>query len=234
VSYAIDRSQAVAGFGGPGAAAVTCQILTPGTTGYRPYCPYTRHPTTGGIWTGPDLARALKLVATSGTRGQKVVFWTGDKPLQLVVGHLAVATLERLGYRVSLRIIGNDKYFRTIYDSRTRAQAGFDAWFADFPSPSNFFSTLFTCSAFRPASPDTNNNTSGICDRRIDQAVDRALRQKNANASATWNAVDRLVTDLVPWVPIVNPREVVFVSRRVGNLQVSPQSGVLSDLIWVR
>ena len=81
VSFAIDRSKAVAGFGGVSGAAATCQILPVGTPGYRPYCPYTRNPTGKSVWTGPDLARALRLVAASGTRGQKVVFWTGPRDI---------------------------------------------------------------------------------------------------------------------------------------------------------
>jgi YVTN family beta-propeller protein len=237
LNFAIDRSKAVAGFGGAVAAAVTCQILPAGMTGYRPYCPYTRAPTASGIWTGPDLAKARRLVAMSGTRGQKVVFWTGDKPLQRVVGRLAIATLEQLGYRASLRVIGNDKYFRTIYDSRTRAQAGFDAWTTDYPAAANFFSPLFTCGSFRPASSSNNTNASGICNRRIDQAVDSARRQATDAPQAsneTWSAVDRLVTTLAPWVPLVNTRQVIVVSRRVRNLQANPQWGVLVDQIWIK
>jgi hypothetical protein len=35
-------------------------------------------------------------------------------------------------------------------------------------------------------------------------------------------------------VPLVNSREVVFVSRRVGNVQSNPEWGVLFDQMWVR
>ena len=238
LSYAIDRRKAVAGFGGTDAAAVTCQILPAGMLGYDRYCPFTRHPGAGGVWSGPDLAVARKLVARSGTQGQRVVFWTGDKPLQRVVGQLAIATLDQLGYRASLKVIGGERYFGKVYDSRTRAQAGFDAWAPDYPAgASNYFLPLFTCSAFRPGNVQ-NTSTSGICDKRIDEAVDRALTRQRSSAPATssaaWSAVDRLVTDSAAWVPLVNSREVVVVSRRVRNLQVNPQWGVLVAQISVR
>jgi hypothetical protein len=42
------------------------------------------------------------------------------------------------------------------------------------------------------------------------------------------------VTDLGAWVPLVNARNVVVVSPRVGNVQSSPQWGVLLDQMWVR
>jgi peptide/nickel transport system substrate-binding protein len=35
-------------------------------------------------------------------------------------------------------------------------------------------------------------------------------------------------------VPLLNPKQVDFVSRRVGDYQYSPQWGVLLDRLWVR
>ena len=53
----------------------TCQMLPPGFQGYTPSCPFTVNPNSAGTWTGPDLAKARRLVAASGTRGMKVEFW---------------------------------------------------------------------------------------------------------------------------------------------------------------
>ena len=232
VNFAIDRGAAVAQFGGLNGAAATCQILPPGTTGYRPYCPYTLHPG-GGTWSAPDLARARRLVAASGTYGQKVVFWTGNKPIQLEVGRLALATLKKLGYAATLKVLGQDKkgddtYFNAINDSRSRAQVGFYAWGADFPSAASYLEPLFTCQGRQLASSD-NENASLLCDPRIDRAFDRALAGESTAApsatSAAWSAVDRKITDLAPWAPLVNSRVFVVVSRRVGNVQSSPVLG---------
>jgi peptide/nickel transport system substrate-binding protein len=244
VNFAVDRAKAAAliegvegtdGFGGVGSSAITCQVVPAGIAGYSPYCPYTRGSTSDGVWLGPDLARARKLVAASGTRGQKVVFWTGPKPIQGVVGHLAVATLRSLGYRASLKRVEDDgKYFASVWDSRTRAQAGFFAWSQDYPSGSNFLAPLFPCRTFEAASAD-NSNIAEICDPRIDRAVDRALAlQSDSGASnPAWAAADRAITDAAPWVPLVNTREVAVVSRRAHNVQSNPQWGVLADQIWI-
>jgi hypothetical protein len=35
-------------------------------------------------------------------------------------------------------------------------------------------------------------------------------------------------------VPIVNPREAVVVSRRVGNVQANTEWGVLIDQLWAK
>ena len=108
---------------------------------------------------------------------------------------------------------------------------------ADYPAASNFFAPLFTCQSFQPAS-EKNENTSEICNRHIDQAVNRALARQTTDppraSNARWGAVDHLVTDLAPWVPLVNTREAVIASRRLGNLQANPQLGVLIDQLWVK
>ena len=208
-------------------------MIPAGMPGYRPFCPFTRNPTRSGVWTGPDLARARALVAVSGTRGQKVVFWTGTLPLQRVTGTLALATLKQLGYRATLKI--RKDYWDKANDSRTRIQAGFFAWSQDFPTASSFL-TPFTCSAFLPANTN-NTNLAEICDPRIERAMRSALaRQASGPGTSTnaWAAADRLITRLAPWAPIVNWRTEVVVSRRVGNVQANPQWGVLIDQMWVR
>jgi peptide/nickel transport system substrate-binding protein len=232
-NYAFDRSKAIPAFGGSAGATVTCQILPPGLAGYRPYCPYTQHPTASGAWIAPDLPRARKLVAASGTYGQKVVFWTGSHPFQQAVGPLAVATLKELGYRVRLKTLGDD-YFSKVDDSRTRAQAGFVAWEADYPAASNFF-LLFTCDTFRAAS-SANSDASEVCDPRIDDAVKSAFTLQATDApaaNAAWTALDRRITKMAAWVPLVNAKADEVVSRRVGNVQSNPGYGILLDQIWV-
>ena len=233
VAFAIDRSKAIsASFGG----AVTCQIIPPGIPGYRPYCPYTSHPTAGGLWTGPDLARARKLVAASGTYGEKVTFWTHNRPAAAQISKLAVATLRELGYRVTLKVLPHDAYWQHVNTASNRSQVGFIGWAQDYPAPSEFLNQ-FTCSAFS-AEPGANGNQAELCDPRYDRAYDEALAGQATDSpqavNKTWAAVDRMVTDLSPWVPLYNPRNLVFVSKRVGNLQSNPQWGVLTDQMWVR
>ncbi len=70
VAYAFDRERLDNARGGFNVA--TCQLLPPNFPAYRRYCPYTVGPTQGGAWTAPDLERARKLVAESGTQGMQV------------------------------------------------------------------------------------------------------------------------------------------------------------------
>jgi YVTN family beta-propeller protein len=224
INYAADRRAAVRAVGGPDVAQPTCQILPPGFPGYAPYCPYE----------GPDLARARALIARSGTRGIKVTFWSwSDLP---GVGPYALKLLRSLGYRASLRALG-DSYFPTVGDSRTRAQIGTTEWISDYPVASGFFNAVLTCASFLPNNPG-NSNDAQFCDPAIDRQTRRALTEQATNPDAArgvWERVDRQTVDQAPWVPLVNPRAVDVLAKRVGNYQYSPAGlGMLIDQLWVR
>jgi peptide/nickel transport system substrate-binding protein len=232
LNYAIDRGKVPAAFGGTENASVTCQILPVGTPGFQPRCPYTQRP--GTSWSAPNLALARRLVASSGTHGARVAVYapTPARPGQLEVAQLGVAALDRLGYRARLKLVPHDVYFGTVMDPRTRAQAGFIGVFADYPAASDMLSA-FTCQAAANGNP----SASQLCDHGLDRAIDHALAAQTADlpsAKAAWAHIDAQVTALAPWVPLATPRSIVFVSRRVGDVQVHPEFGPLVDQLWVR
>src|SRR5262249_4307219 len=159
------------------------------------------------------------------------------KPPGIAIGNAAVRVLRELGYRVTLKVLPLEAYWPHVSDSRTRSQAGFIGWIQDYPAASEFL-TQFTCGAFHPGAPQQNASHSETCDQRIDRAYDRALaaqvNESPTSANASWAALDRLVTNLSPWATLYNPRNVVFVSRRLGNLQSNPEWGILIDELWVK
>ena len=53
-------------------------------------------------------------------------------------------------------------------------------------------------------------------------------------ARGLWERIDRQTVDQAPWVPLVNPKSVEVLSKRVGNYQYEPQLGVLIDQLWTR
>ena len=70
-------------------------------------------------------------------------------------------------------------------------------------------------------------------DRQITRA--RALQASDpALASSLWSKIDHELVDQAPVVPLVNPKQVDFLSQRAGNYQYNPQWGVLLDQLWVR
>ena len=147
LDYALDRRRVIALAGGAGLASLTCQLTPPGLPGYVPTCPYTRDATQAGAWSAPDLARARRLIAASGTRGERVRLW--GPPKYAGVSATWGRVLGRLGYRVHVRIPPDpNAYFAYVNDPRHHAQAGMYPWISDFLTPSSFFET-FTCAPSR-------------------------------------------------------------------------------------
>jgi peptide/nickel transport system substrate-binding protein len=241
LNYAIDRSRIARLTGSSLTAQPTCQVLAPTLPGYRPYCPYTLAPSAGGSWTAPDLARAERLVARSGTRGAKVTLLLmpplpGQPTLQ--IGRYVVSVLERLGYQASLKVITNaaGAGLGDLGDSSKRPQIGWFPWFQDQPTPSNFIEPLLTCRSFIPRSPD-NSNVAEFCDRQVDAQVAHAsaLQARDpAAAGELWSRIDHELVDRAPWVPLYNPRTVTVLGPRVGNYKFHPFWNVLLDQLWVR
>jgi YVTN family beta-propeller protein len=232
VNYAVNRSSVARALGGPDRAQPTCQLLPPGFPGYRPYCPFTLEPATSGTWSGPDLTRARRLVAASGTRGLPVTVWIPSN--RVTEGAFAVPLLKQLGFRARAKHLGQD-YYAKAGDSRLKVQAGVQSWQVDYPTPWNFF-FLVSCRTFVP-NTGNNPNFSEFCNPDIDRQITRARALEPTDpalASSLWSKIDRQLVDQAPVVPLVNPKQVDFLSRRVGNYQYNPQWGVLLDQLWVR
>jgi peptide/nickel transport system substrate-binding protein len=234
VNYALDRRAVADLVGGPHAAAPTCQVLPPHMPGYRPYCPYTGGPGTRR-WRAPNLALARRLVAASGTRGARVLLVEAATPqVGIDEGRIVVATLRRLGYRATLRVLRPGTYDRDASKVGANMTAG--GWVADYPAASDFTTGLLTCSGYRPGT-DFNRNSAGFCDPRLDRAMGRARALQLSDpprANALWARIDHALVDRAVWLPTVTPTNVDVVSKRVGNYLFHPIWGVMIDQLWVR
>jgi YVTN family beta-propeller protein len=228
VNYAVDRAAISEAYGGRDFARPTCQLRPPGTVGFERSCPYTAAPSRTGEWKAPDLARARRLVAASGTRGMNVTVWTYPGFWE-TAAEGAVRALEQLGYRASIRRAEDlDAYSAKATDEKTRGvQAGMVGWYG-VPRTASSLLTLLRCSP-----PDL----SFFCDRRVDTRIARALETEGADADAAvalWARIERDIVDLAPWVPLFTPGHATLVSERVGNYQHNAEWGQLLDQLWVR
>src|SRR6266511_4017340 len=167
VNFAVDRARMVELFPFPG-SRMTCQILPPGFTGYRPYCPYTVDPNPAGTWTAPDLARARELVRASGTAGTEVTVWEG--PAFVEIGRYFVSVLEDFGYPARLHVFDDPaEFFAFVLDSRNEVQTAGMSWLNDKRTSPNEFIGLLSCKAFVPERPDKNQNPAHFCYPGIDE-----------------------------------------------------------------
>ncbi|MDX6630161.1 MAG: peptide/nickel transport system substrate-binding protein, partial [Gaiellales bacterium] len=234
VNLAVDRSKLVQLFGGPQRAAPTCQVLPPDYPGYAPYCPWTL----GGQapWTAPDIPRARQLVEESGMAGTRVDIVVANDSVQKAVGKYIQVVLFQLGFDPRVKALPDGVQYPYVQNSRNRVEAGLSQWSSDYPSPAGLLDGLLGCDAFVPES-DASPNISGFCDRAVveplmDEAEALGVTKPRA-AQRLWQQVDRKVTDLAVWLPLVNPLQVDLVSARVGNVSWSPQSHLMPSLVWV-
>jgi peptide/nickel transport system substrate-binding protein len=237
LNLALDRRAIINSYGGALTVDPTCQILPPGLPGYRPYCPYTHEPTTGGRWHGADLAAAKRLVAATHTKGMTIAVWNTPAPAAAVAEtRAAVDALKRLGYRATLHLLPDTTYFTYTNDSRDHAQAIDGGWSPDYPTADDFLGKL-TCPYFTPANGPVTTDASEFCNRAIDRQVVRAASEQTTDppaADALWTRLDHELTDLAIWLPTVTPNETDLISQRAGNYQYNPVWGALLDQIWVR
>ena len=231
LNHATDRARIVELAGGTGVATPSCRFVPAGLPlpGSEPGCPYGAS-APDGSWRAADAERARRLVAASGTAGEDVVVWT--LPSRMAIGRYFVDLLDDLGFRASLHVPERDfAYFDELLDPRTQAQIGYEAFAADYLSASNFIEPFFGCvqGAKRSAW-----NWSHFCHPAVTHQIDQALATQGAEAAEHWAAADRRIVDLAPAVPLTNRRDLVFVSKRVGNVQHHPLWLTLLDQLWVR
>jgi peptide/nickel transport system substrate-binding protein len=229
LNLAIDRARIVRMYGGPVAATAQCQALPPGLLGYRRYCPYTRRPGPDGAWRGPDLARARRLVAASGTRGTPVDVWGATDVLGVPRGVPAyvASVLRSLGYRTRLHLV---PIASIGYAQRRTFQLSVDGdWGPDYPLPSALLPKFFGCRG--------GYGNGYVCD----PALDRTMRTASAlqlrdpqRAAALWAVVDRDVVDRAYWVPTVMAHSPAFVSARLRNFQYNPIWDFIASQAWLR
>jgi peptide/nickel transport system substrate-binding protein len=147
-----------------------------------------------------------------------------------------VTALRELGYRASLRLLPDSRYFAYTNDSRHRAQVIDGGWSAEYPSADDIIGKL-TCRYFTPGDGVETTDAGELCNRALDRQVARAAALQTIDAPAAnrlWAQLDRLLTDRAVWLPTVTPNEIDLLSARVANYQYNPVLGALIDQLWVR
>jgi len=234
LNYAVDRDALVAIFGGPVLAQPVCTVLPPDMPGHADRCDYTLNP--GEFWSAPDMDKARALVEESGTKGQKITIVTEDTNASRGIGTYLQSVLTDLGYDASVQSISADIQFTYIQNTNNKVQLSISQWFQDYPAPSNFLNVLFSCDSFHPGS-DASVNISGFCDKDIDAQMKAALALAVTDPEAAnheWGNIDYEVMKRAPAVPLFTPKEVHFLSERVGNYQYSSEFSWLIGLAWVQ
>jgi peptide/nickel transport system substrate-binding protein len=152
-------------------------------------------------------------------------------------GRLAVVALRRIGYRARLQLLPEEQFLKLAGNTRkvqSNLQSG--GWAADYPAASDFIQLKLSCTAFRPGE-DSNQNSGGFCNRRLDREIAEAVRrqvEQPLSADRLWSRIDHQLVDQAAWLPLVTPTNTDLVSKRVGNYRYHPLWGPLLDQFWIR
>ena len=233
INFATDRAELVDLYGGPQAAAPTCQIVPPAFPGFSSYCPYTANPVArrrvdrAGPRARAPPGRRVRPGRHARDRGRRRGRAPARRPLLRVAAarpRLPCAAARDARRR---RLLPGDRA------ARAHARRwGWYGWGADYLSASTMLEPRR--SACTPSGDAKTENVSHLCAARLDAAIERARAAAAEDAPAAWAAVDRRVVDLAAAVPYVNPRVIAFASKRVGNVISHPMYQTLLDQTWVR
>jgi peptide/nickel transport system substrate-binding protein len=148
------------------------------------------------------------------TGRQRVVVVTSNDPFGRALGRLARRQLQRLGFRVRLRVLGVNRAVAVCGNPRARVHVCANTgWIRDFPDAQSVLEPLFHG---RSILPRGNTNQSRLNVPAINEAMDaaRPLTDPAARAGA-WGAIDRQITAEAPAVPLTWPRSANVRSRDV-------------------
>ena len=234
VNWAVDRAAIVKLFGGSNLAAPVCTILPPGFPGHVDDCQYTNP--AGTTWQGPDLEKAKQLVQESGTAGQEVQVIVSDDEVNKAIGENVASTLTQIGWKATAKPISGNIQFTYIQNTKNKVQISLSQWYQDYPAASDFLNVLLGCASFTPNS-DSSINIAGFCDKDIQAQMDKALAlgvTDQKAADAIWSQVDKAMMTASPQAPLITPKKIDFLSKRVGNYQFSKQFYMLVSQLWVK
>ena len=226
LNYAVDRGRVAELLGSARDAQADVPAAAAGLHGYAPTCPFTVNPNPAGSWIGPDLAKARRLVAASGTRGMKVEFWgVSDYGAGRPLLPLAAARPRLSRHRAHVRRSRPDRRERR-RRAAARRSSGSGSGSASSAAPYSFLQALVSCAG--------EVNLSRFCDPEIDARMEQAARARGPEAIELWRRVETSLADQAPTVPLVNGNNTSLTAERVGNYQHHPLWGPLLDQLWVR
>jgi peptide/nickel transport system substrate-binding protein len=164
-----------------------------------------------------DLAAAKKLVKAAGATGKAITIGTSAEVSGLITEASALkSAAESIGLKATLRSVSAANYINFFIDPKFRA--GVDGWFTinygDYADPAAFYKTL--------ALPSGSQDYSGYSNPKVTKYLDAARGEADpAKRAADVVAAQKIIDDELPWIPVVNPYQLLIVNKRITGAPVS-------------
>jgi oligopeptide transport system substrate-binding protein len=207
-SESIDRNQLVNLACGPG--GITCKPATGGviSKGLQGYLGDYADP---GVAFDPTEAKAdLQTWDPHGTKRVGLVYWFNTAALNTAIaGNLRSQWQANLGVHVDTQSTDLPTF---LTNRQKKAYTLFsDSWGAEYDSPQDWFDNLFRCSRAATGS----GNSEGICDQRVDAAVNKAESESGTQSIADFQIADQQLTADYAYADLVYGTNQYFVKPYV-------------------
>ena len=181
----------------------TQQILPPGMPGYKKLALYPH-----------SLAKARALIAEADPSDRSITVWTDSESPNNDAGAYYQGVLEKLGFKVTLKVLNSDNYFTVVGNETTPdLDTGFANWFEDYPHPNDFFQPLL---AAESASPTNASNLSRFVDPALDAKIaDLGEHALGPQQEAEYADLDREFMEQAPMAPYGTSTVATFVSSAI-------------------
>jgi peptide/nickel transport system substrate-binding protein len=154
--------------------------------------------------------------------------WAENRQPRLEWAENFAASLNKIGFKATLKTIADAQYFTTIETLKNHPQAGFADWQQDFPSPVDFYQNLVDANAIIPVG---NSNYEELNDPHIQSelaALYPVPTSKLSSVASRWQALDEYLANNAA-VDVYGYLETPeFVSNRIdfSKLVFSPLEGI--------
>ena len=207
IQWAIDKDNILKLYHGAGVK--TDCIFPPDLLGFDPSC----HPY------GFDQAKAKQMLSDAGyPTGFKSTLYTDTTDPDPKVAAAIQQDLASIGITVDVITQSFDTFLNTI-ETPHAAPMNYVGWFEDYPDPSDFIDTIFSCAT----AVKGGANASFYCNAAVDaQALAARGETDAAKRISEYQAIQKAILADAPAVPLISEDWYTIVTKRVGGFVIHP------------
>lgn len=202
VNYAVDTAALERIYAG--SLSATHQILPEGMPGHEAYDLYPH-----------DMAKAKQLLAEADPADREVTVWVNNESPNDEAGAYFQDVLTKLGLDAKLKTINADNYYATVANGSTPdLDAGWAAFFTDYPNPNGIFQPLL---AGESISPTSSTNFARIDDPKLNAKIAKLSKEPlGPEQEDEYAALDKEYMEQAPWAPYGSNSISTFVSSDIN------------------
>lgn len=220
VCHALNKERLLTIIKGQGVAART--VLPPNMVGYSPNHRNYEY--------NPGKARAL-LAAAGKAEGLAVSLWLSiDDNRNVRIGQAVQQDLREIGIKVDLKPVAGT-IFQDAAGRRKNMAFGLQAWYQDYPDPSNFLDVLLNGERIVEVH---SNNKAFYSNPQVNALLKRAAVATNPGLRLSlYQQAEKQVLEDAPWACLYHPKVYMMRQPWLHGLEPNPVWPVRYERLWI-